>query len=67
MALITGRWADIGRFKVPTLRGLSARAPYFHDGSGGSLNGVIGFYIGRFGMTLTVNERADLLLFLQSL
>lgn len=67
LALITGRWNDIGRFKVPTIRGLSSRAPYFHDGSAASLNGLIGFYIGRFGIVLTADERADLLVFLQSL
>ena len=32
-ALITGKWKDIGRFKGPVLRGLAARAPYFHNGS----------------------------------
>ncbi|HLG71238.1 MAG TPA: hypothetical protein VK009_12500 [Chloroflexota bacterium] len=32
-ALVTGRWDDIGKFKVPGLRGLAARPPYFHNGS----------------------------------
>ncbi|WP_438008361.1 hypothetical protein WME89_06435 [Sorangium sp. So ce321] len=32
-ALISGRWADMNRFKVPGLRGLAVRRPYFHDGS----------------------------------
>jgi hypothetical protein len=32
-ALITGLWADIGKVKGPILRGLAARAPYFHNGS----------------------------------
>src|SRR5262245_42537799 len=31
-ALVTGKWKDIGRFKGPILRGLAARAPYFHNG-----------------------------------
>jgi hypothetical protein len=30
-ALITGKWADIGKFKGPVLRD-SRRAPYFHNG-----------------------------------
>ncbi|HLU68513.1 MAG TPA: hypothetical protein VKZ63_19650, partial [Kofleriaceae bacterium] len=32
-ALITGLWSDVNRFKAPGLRGLAARAPYFHNGS----------------------------------
>jgi hypothetical protein len=27
-----GIWADVGKFRAPPLRGLAARAPYFHDG-----------------------------------
>ena len=42
-ALITGKWADIGKFKVPVLRGLSSRAPYFHNGSAASTGGRCGF------------------------
>jgi cytochrome c peroxidase len=32
-AMISGQCKDIGRFKGPILRGLAARAPYFHNGS----------------------------------
>src|SRR5439155_11628578 len=32
-ALISGKCADIGKFKGPILRDLAARAPYFHNGS----------------------------------
>ena len=32
-AMISGKCEDIGRFKGPILRGLAARAPYFHNGS----------------------------------
>ena len=66
-ALVTGKWTDIGKFKVPTLRNLAARAPYFHDGSAAGLGQVIGFYEQRFRLRLTPAERADLLAFLQSL
>src|SRR5690242_21039738 len=38
IAMITGKWADIGKFKGPILRGLSARAPYFHNGSAATLD-----------------------------
>jgi cytochrome c peroxidase len=36
-ALITGKFADVGKFKGPILRGLAARAPYFHNGSAQTL------------------------------
>lgn len=66
-ALITGRCADIGRFKVPALRGLTARAPYFHNGAAGTLADVVGFYDRRFRLGLRPEERADLVNFLSAL
>ena len=66
-ALITGQWKDIGRFKGPTLRGLAARAPYFHNGSAERLEDVIAFYDARFQLGLTEQEKADLLAFLAAL
>ena len=66
-AMISGKWADIGRFKGPVLRALSARAPYFHNGSAQTLDDVIGFYETRFHIGLTPQERADLIAFLRSL
>jgi cytochrome c peroxidase len=47
-ALITGQWADLGKVKGPILRGLSARAAYFHNGSAASLSDVVTFYDKRF-------------------
>ena len=66
-ALISGKWADIGKFKGPILRGVGLRAPYFHNGSAATLGAVIDFYESRFGIGLTVQERADLLSFLQAI
>jgi hypothetical protein len=66
-ALVTGRCTDIGMFKVPALRGLSTRAPYFHDGSAQTLEDVVDLYNARFGMGLTTNDRADLVMFLRAL
>ena len=66
-ALISGKWADIGKFKGPILRGVSMRAPYFHNGSAATLDDVLDFYEERFGLGLTVQERADLLAFLGAL
>lgn len=66
-ALITGAFKDVGTFKVPTLRGLAARAPYFHNGIASTLSGVVGFYNGRFSIGLTSDEKAALAAFLSSL
>ncbi len=66
-ALITGKWADIGKFKGPVLRGLASRAPYFHNGSAASLGDVVDFYNTRFGVGFTAQERADLIAFLKTL
>jgi hypothetical protein len=66
-ALITGRWDDIGKFKGPILRGLAARAPYFHNGSAADLDVVLEFYEDRYAIQLTEQERKDLVSFLQAL
>lgn len=66
-ALVTGRCRDIGRFKVPTLRGLAARAPYFHNGSAETLEDVVRLYDERFAIGFTPLEKADLVAFLRSL
>lgn len=66
-ALTSGSCNDIGKFKVPTLRGLAARAPYFHDGQAATLGDVVDFYNTRFGLQLTAQERTDLINFLGAL
>jgi cytochrome c peroxidase len=66
-ALITGKWKDIGRFKGPILRGLAARAPYFHNGVAADLAAVVEFYNDRFAIKLTRQEKADLVAFLRTL
>ena len=66
-ALITGKWADIGKFKGPVLRALASRAPYFHNGSAQSLDDVLDFYNTRFAVGLTAQERSDLIAFLKTL
>jgi cytochrome c peroxidase len=66
-ALITGKWKDIGRMKGPILRGLPARAPYFHNGSADSLSDVIDFYDKRFNIGFTPQEKKDLVAFLSAL
>jgi cytochrome c peroxidase len=79
-ALITGLYSDINKFRAPPLRGLSGRAPYFHNGVAKSLDDVVNFYIKVFGMTvidspapslnpneLTRQEVNDLVRFMEAL
>ena len=66
-ALLTGKWQDVGRFKGPILRGLAARAPYFHNGSAKDLNEVVDFYNQRFDVGFSASEKADLVAFLRTL
>jgi cytochrome c peroxidase len=67
VALQTGKWQDVGRFKIPTLRALAARPPYFHDGSAATLADVVSFYNQRFNIGFTPQEMADLTAFLKAL
>jgi cytochrome c peroxidase len=66
-ALITGLCADIGKVKGPILRGLAARAPYFHNGSAATLLDVVNFYDQRFGIGFTDQQKTDLVNFLSTL
>ncbi len=66
-ALITGQCSDIGRGKGLILRGLAARAPYFHDGVAANLQQVVNFYNQRFQIGLTQQQMQDLVNFLQTL
>ena len=65
--MITGKCADVGKVKGPVLRGLAARAPYFHTGSAATLDDVTDFYNRRFALQLTGRDKADLVAFLGAL
>jgi cytochrome c peroxidase len=76
--LVTGRSGDTGKFKVPGLRNVELTAPYMHDGSLATLEAVIDQYDRGGGgdpttdpqivpLSLTSEEKADLLAFLRSL
>lgn len=80
IAEFTRRPEDSGKFKAPTLRNIALTAPYMHDGSIATLEGVLDHYAagGRAhdnankdpligGFTLTPQDRADLIEFLKSL
>ncbi len=66
-ALIDGKFDHVGKIKGPILRGLSARAPYFHNGSAQTLLDAVRFYENRFGLVLTAQEESDLVAFLRAL
>ncbi|HVU00681.1 MAG TPA: di-heme enzyme [Polyangiaceae bacterium] len=44
LAVFTGKKTDTGRFKAPTLRNIAVTAPYMHDGSIATLDGVLDHY-----------------------
>jgi cytochrome c peroxidase len=75
---VTGDSADIGLFRVPSLRNIALTAPYMHDGSLSTLEEVIEHYNsggkGHFNQSplirplgLSQEEKAELISFLQSL
>lgn len=66
-AMVTGNCADVGKTKGPILRGLAARAPYFHNGSAATLMDVVDFYDQRFSLNLTSQNKQDLVAFLSAL
>jgi hypothetical protein len=66
-AMISGKCKDIGKLKGPVLRGLAARAPYFHNGAAATLEDAVDFYNQRFSLNLTQQQKADLVAFLQTL
>ncbi|MGH9310322.1 MAG: MbnH family di-heme enzyme [Vicinamibacterales bacterium] len=74
----TQRPTDVGRFRAPTLRNIAVTAPYMHDGSVPTLGAAVAHYArgGRpsplrservRGFTLSDDEAADLVAFLESL
>lgn len=63
----SGLFADLNRFKTPSLRGLAARAPYFHNGISATLADVVTFYEQARGFDFTDDEEADLVAFLNAL
>ena len=62
-----GNFADLNKFKTPNLRGLAARAPYFHNGIAARLDDVVQHYETALGFVFTPQERRDLVAFLAAL
>jgi cytochrome c peroxidase len=78
LSTVSGRSADRGRFRAPTLRNIAATSPYMHDGRFATLDAVIDHYArggtpGRnrsrlvTGFAITAKEKCDLIAFLESL
>lgn len=66
-ALVTGRCLDVGSIVMQQFRGLSARKPYFSNGSAKSLRELVDFYDRRFTIGFSEQERTDLANFLSVL
>lgn len=65
---VTGDPRDRHKFKVPSLRNVALTAPYFHDGSVGTLEEAVRVMAEhQLGYQLTDTEVADLVAFLRSL
>ena len=75
---VTGTPADMGRFRPPTLRNIALTAPYMHDGAMATLEEVVDHFASgglshpnkdplMTPFTLSAQERADLLAFLNAL
>jgi hypothetical protein len=67
VAMITGQCADIGKTKIPVIRGIAGRSPYFHNGGATEITNLINFYNARFNIGLTAPQMSDLAVFLESL
>lgn len=66
-ALISGRCMDVGSVVMQQFRGLSARAPYFANGSAANLRELVDFYDRRYNIGLTEQDKVDLINFLSVL
>ncbi|MCY1673013.1 hypothetical protein OVA07_18575 [Novosphingobium sp. SL115] len=59
-ALTSGKCADVGKITLQSMRGLSARAPYFSNGLARDLRGVVDYYERRYSIGYTEQEKQDL-------
>jgi cytochrome c peroxidase len=75
---VTGAAQDLGAFKTPTLREIARTGPYMHDGSLATLADVVDYYDRGcephpnlsskiVKLNLTVQEKGDLVAFLEAL
>jgi cytochrome c peroxidase len=62
-----GQFANLGKFKVPNLRGLVSRGAYFHNGIAVDLPAAVRHYEAALGFDFTPEQEADLVAFLEAL
>ena len=55
------------KYRATPLRGLWQHAPYFHDGSAATLNAVVDHYAGALKLSLTAEQKKDLVEYLKSI
>lgn len=56
---VTGEPYDAGRFRTPSLRHVSRTAPYMHNGLFPHLRGLVNFYAGGGGQTVSDDQAAN--------
>jgi hypothetical protein len=65
------RRSATGLYRTTPLRGLwhppQLKGPYFHDGNAGTLAEVVEHYVQLFGLSLSAQQKADLVEYLQTL
>jgi hypothetical protein len=66
-ALVSGKCNDVGAIVMQQFRGLSARAPYFSNGSAATLRELVDFYDRRYSIGYSEQEKRDLIAFLAAL
>ena len=59
-ALTSGRCADVGKITLQSMRGLSARPPYFSNGLAKDLRDIVDYYERRYSIGYTEQEKQDL-------
>lgn len=68
-AFVDGRAHDVGtggHFDTPTLLGITASAPYFHDGRAAGLAAVVTHFERTLGLAYAGSQRQDLLAYLEA-
>lgn len=66
-ALTTGRCSDVGRITLQSMRGLSARAPYFSNGVARDIRGIVDYYDRRYAIGFSEQEKTDLVNLMRAL
>ena len=64
--MISGKCNDIGTVVMQQFRGMSARAPYFSNGSAANFRELVDFYDRRFNIQYSEQEKQDLVNFLSN-